>query len=72
MPLRGLRRFINFVFKFFQLLLSCSHYSSINKPAKTVNIIFKMKTKGTVQHLDVDAAEFCCLIQVKIKKFQYD
>lgn len=39
----------------FSLSLSCPHYSCISKRAKTVNIAFKTKTKGTIQHLAIDA-----------------
>lgn len=55
MPLRGLQGFINSIFKLAQLPLLCSHYSCISKRAKTVNVDFKTKTKGTIQHLAIDA-----------------
>lgn len=55
LPLRGLQGFINSIFKLAQLLLSCPHYSCISKRAKTVNVAFKTKTKGTIQHLAIDA-----------------
>jgi hypothetical protein len=55
MPLRGLQGFINSVFKLAQLPLSCPHYSCISKRAKTVNVTFKPKTKGAIQHLAIDA-----------------
>ncbi|WP_425667491.1 IS5 family transposase [Vibrio tubiashii] len=55
LPLRGLQGFINSIFKLAQLPLSCPHYSCISKRAKTVNVAFKTKTKGTIQHLAIDA-----------------
>ncbi len=55
MPLRGLQGFINSVFKLAQLPLSRPHYSCISKRAKTVNVAFKPKTKGAIQHLAIDA-----------------
>ncbi len=39
----------------FSLPLSCPHYSCISKRAKTVNVTLKTKTKGTIQHLAIDA-----------------
>ncbi|HFQ5219159.1 TPA: IS5 family transposase [Vibrio vulnificus] len=36
------------------LTLSCPHYSCISKRAKTVNVAFKTKTKGAIQHLAID------------------
>ncbi|ATF08786.1 Mobile element protein [Candidatus Enterovibrio altilux] len=50
MLLTGLHEFIHSVFKLTPPLLSCPHYSYINKQAKTVNIAFKTKTKETIQH----------------------
>ncbi|HAS8246700.1 TPA: IS5 family transposase [Vibrio vulnificus] len=55
MPLRGLQGFINSIFKLAELPLSCPHYSCISKLAKTVNVAFKTKTKGTIQHLAIDS-----------------
>ena len=54
-PLRGLQGFINSIFKLAQLPLSCPHYSYISKRAKMVNVAFNTKTKGTIQHLAIDA-----------------
>ncbi len=54
LPLRGLQGFINSIFKLAQLPLSCPNYSCISKRAKTVNVAFKTKTKGTIQHLAID------------------
>ncbi|ATF09405.1 Mobile element protein [Candidatus Enterovibrio altilux] len=51
MPLRGLQRTHNFVVKLTQLLLSCPHYSCINKQAKTINVMFKTKNKEAIQYL---------------------
>ncbi len=55
MPLRALQGFIDSVFKLAQLPLSCPHYSCISKRAKTVNVSFKTKTRGAIQHLAIDA-----------------
>ncbi len=55
MPLRGLQGFINSIFKLALLPLSYPHYSCISKRARTVNAAFKTKTKGTIQHLALDA-----------------
>ncbi|ATF08979.1 Mobile element protein [Candidatus Enterovibrio altilux] len=56
-PLRGLHRFINAVFTLSQLPLSCHHYSCISKDAKTNNVTFKMKSKGTIKYLVIDSTE---------------
>ncbi|ATF09220.1 Mobile element protein [Candidatus Enterovibrio altilux] len=53
-PLKDLQRFINPVFKFTQLPLSCPHYSCISKRTTMVNITFK-KNKGNIQHLTIDS-----------------
>ncbi|ATF10417.1 Mobile element protein [Candidatus Enterovibrio altilux] len=53
--MRGLQGFINTVSKLAQLSLSCSHYSCISKRIKTVNVKFKAKTKGSIQHLAIDS-----------------
>ncbi|EGU36720.1 transposase [Vibrio ichthyoenteri ATCC 700023] len=55
LPLRVLRGFINFIFKLAQLPLSCPRYSCISKRAKAVNVAFKIKTKGTIQYLAINA-----------------
>ncbi len=55
LPLRGLQGFINSIFKLAQFPLLCPYYSCISKRAKTVNISFKTKTKGAIQHLAIDA-----------------
>ncbi|ATF09597.1 Mobile element protein [Candidatus Enterovibrio altilux] len=54
MPLRS-AKLINFVFTFAQLPLLCPHYSCISKRTKIVNVTFKTKNKGSIQHLAIDA-----------------
>lgn len=51
MPLRDRQGVILSIFKLTQLPLSCPHYSCISKRAKTDNVAFKTKAKGTIQHL---------------------
>ncbi|ATF09036.1 Mobile element protein [Candidatus Enterovibrio altilux] len=48
MPLRSLQGFINAVFKFIQLLLSCPHYLFISKRAQMVNVMCKTKNKESI------------------------
>lgn len=55
MPLRALQGFINSVFKLANVPLVCPHYTCISKRAKTVNISFKTKTRGAIEHLAIDA-----------------
>lgn len=56
MPLRALQGFINSVFKLESIPLMCPHYTCISKRAKTVNIAFKTKTRGIIEHLAIDSA----------------
>lgn len=55
LQLRGFQVFINSILKLVQLPLSCPNYSWISKRAKTINVVFKTKTKGTIQHLAINA-----------------
>ncbi|OJI37521.1 hypothetical protein VVDAL79087_03308 [Vibrio vulnificus] len=57
LPLRGLQGFINSIFKLAEIPLSYPHYPCISKRAKTVNVTFKTKTKGTIRHLAIDTTE---------------
>ncbi|WP_190321924.1 transposase [Candidatus Enterovibrio altilux] len=54
--LRGLKGFTYSVSKFVQLSLSCPHYARISKRTRMVNVMFKMKNKGSIQHLAIDFA----------------
>ncbi|ATF09470.1 Mobile element protein [Candidatus Enterovibrio altilux] len=51
----GLYELLNSVFKLVQLPLLCSNYSCINKQVKTINMTFKVKSKGTIQHSAIDS-----------------
>ncbi|HAS3656662.1 TPA: IS5-like element ISVch8 family transposase, partial [Vibrio cholerae] len=55
MPLRASQGFMDSVFQLAQLSLRCPHYSCISRRAKDVNVSFKTKTKGPIQHLAIDA-----------------
>nr|AKN37953.1 Mobile element protein [Enterovibrio norvegicus] len=55
MPLRASQGFIDSVFRLGQIPLSCPHYSCISRRAKDVDVSFKTKTKGPIQHLAIDA-----------------
>ncbi len=55
MPLRASQGFIDSVFKLAHLPLRCPHYSCISRRAKDVDVSFKTKTKGAIQHLAIDA-----------------
>lgn len=55
MPLRASQGFIDSVFRLAQVSLSCPHYSCISRRAKDVDVSFKTKTKGPIQHLAIDA-----------------
>ncbi|ATF10280.1 Mobile element protein [Candidatus Enterovibrio altilux] len=36
--------------------MSCPHYARISKRTRMVNVMFKMKNKGSIQHLAIDFA----------------
>lgn len=55
MPLRASQGFMDSVFQLAQLPLRSPHYSCISRRAKDVNMSFKTKTKGPIQHLAIDA-----------------
>ncbi len=55
MPLRALQGFLDSVFKLANLPLVCPHYTCICRRAKKVEVSFKTKTRGTIQHLAIDA-----------------
>ncbi|EKF9161622.1 IS5 family transposase [Vibrio cholerae] len=55
MPLRASQGFMDSAFQLAQLPLRCPHYSCISRRAKDVNVSFKTKTKGPIQHLAIDA-----------------
>ncbi|EHE6949011.1 IS5 family transposase [Vibrio cholerae] len=55
MPLRALQGFIDSVFSLANVPILCPHYSCISRRAKQVEVSFKPKTRGAIQHLAIDA-----------------
>ncbi len=55
MPLRALQGFIDSVFQLANVPLTCPHYSCISRRAKEVEVSFKTKARGTIQHLAIDS-----------------
>ena len=55
MPLRTLQGFLDSVFKLAKIPLECPHYTCISRRAKDVEVSFKTKTRGVIQHLAIDA-----------------
>jgi len=55
MPLRALQGFIDSIFRLAHVPLSCPHYTCISRRAKQVEVSFKTKTSGVIQHLAIDA-----------------
>ncbi len=55
MPLRALQGFLDSVFKLASIPLVCPHYTCISCRAKDVEVSFKTKTRGVIQHLAIDA-----------------
>lgn len=56
MPLRALQGFLNSVFTLANIPLVSPHYTCISRRAKEVEVSFKTKTRGAIQHLAIDAA----------------
>ncbi|HHG3173021.1 TPA: IS5 family transposase [Vibrio parahaemolyticus] len=54
-PLRALQGFIDSVFSLANVPIVCPHYSCISRRAKQVEVSFKPKTRGAIQHLAIDA-----------------
>ena len=57
MPLRALQGFLDSVFKLANIPLVCLHYTCISRRAKKVEVSFKAKTRGAIQHLAIDATD---------------
>lgn len=55
LPLRALEGFINSLFQLMALPLTSPSYSSISKRAKTINIHYRLPSKGPITHLVIDA-----------------
>ncbi|HFG1892950.1 TPA: IS5 family transposase [Vibrio cholerae] len=55
MPLSALQGFIDSVFSLANVPIVCPHYSCISRRAKQVEVSFKPKTRGAIQHLAIDA-----------------
>ena len=55
MPLRALQGFIDSIFRLAHVPLSCPHYTYLSRRAKQVEVSFKTKTRGAIQHLAIDA-----------------
>lgn len=55
MPLRALQGFLDSIFKLANIPLVCPHYTCISRRAKEVEVSFKTKTRGVIQHLAIDA-----------------
>jgi len=55
MPLRALQGSLDSVFKLANVPLVCPHYTCISRRAKEVEVSFKTKNRGAIQHLAIDA-----------------
>jgi len=74
MPLRALQGFLDSVFKLANIQLACPHYTSISRRAKEVEVSFKTKTRGAIQHLAIDATGLKAYGEgeCKVKKYGTD
>lgn len=68
MQLRALQGFLNSVFKLANITLFFPHYTSISRRAKDVEVSFKTKTRGVIQHLAIDATGLKVYGEWKVKK----
>ena len=55
LPLRALEGFINSVFSLMDIPLSSPTYSCISKRANTVEIAYRLPSKGPIEHVVIDA-----------------
>lgn len=55
LPLRALQGFIDSVFRLANVPLVCPHYTCISRRAKDVEVYLKTSSRGTIQHLAIDA-----------------
>jgi hypothetical protein len=55
LPLRALQGFIDSILRLANVPLVCPHYTCISRRAKDVEVDFKASTRGTIQHLAIDA-----------------
>lgn len=55
LSLRALQGFIDSRFALANIPLTCPHYTCISRRAKQVEVSFKPKTRGSIQHLAIDA-----------------
>jgi hypothetical protein len=53
--LRALQGFIDSILRLANVPLVCPHYTCISRRAKDVEVDFKASTRGTIQHLAIDA-----------------
>jgi hypothetical protein len=74
MPPRALQGFIDSIFRLAHVLLSCPHYTCISRRAMQVEVSFKTKTRGAIQHLAIDATGLKVYVEGewKIKKYGTD
>lgn len=55
LPLRALEGFINSVFQLMEVELKSPDYSCISKRAKTVDVNYRLRSRGPVRHVVIDA-----------------
>jgi hypothetical protein len=65
MPLRALQGFLDSVFKIANIPLVCPHYTCISCQAKEVEVSFKTKTRGAIQHFAIDVTGLKVMAKVK-------
>ncbi len=57
MPQRARQGFVDSVFRLAHVPLSCPHCTYISRRAKQVEVSFKTKARGVMQHLVIDATD---------------
>ncbi len=72
LPLRALEGFINSIFQLMDMPLTSPDYSSISKRAQTVNVKYRLPSKGAVTHLVIDASGLKVFGEGEWKQRKYD
>ncbi len=72
MPLRALQGFIDSIFRLAHVPLSCPHYTCIGRRSKQVEVSFKTKARGAIQHLAIVATVLKVYGEWKVKKHGTD
>ncbi|GME46008.1 hypothetical protein ACJ2_40890 [Pantoea sp. QMID2] len=57
LPLRAVQSFIDCIFTLMNVPMRCPDYSCVSKQAKSVNVSFKVPSRGEIAHLVIDSTD---------------